>query len=236
MWRIRYFCEHPIIRLSSGGFSFAPYPKRLHAMVQRQPAMMIYSRNKARSLAGVMGNDMHPDGGQRRSLVSRDHPALRDTPVPPESVDANPESGAASQLTEITRRLGIRPKPNTIWVWIIALSPSLQIALHLTLLGFGIQTTWLAIVGVAAIGLVVNLFLAESDQSELRRRGFDDPASKFWALLPPVVYLAIRGNRIFKQASGGLGPFWLHLSQGVIWPSLALVVTLWGGAAMQLSQ
>jgi hypothetical protein len=203
-------------------------------MVQRQSGMKIYSRNKAKSLAGAMGNNMHPDDRQRRSLVSGDHPALRDLSVPTGAVAATPESDEAIHPIERTWRVEIRPKPNTTWAWIIALSPSLQIALHLILLGFGIQTTWVAVFCVAAVGLVVSVFLAEFDQSELHRRGFADPVSRYWALLP-VVYLAVRGNRIFKQASGGLGPFWVHLGQGLTWPLLALVVTLWGGAAMQLS-
>jgi hypothetical protein len=95
--------------------------------------------------------------------------------------------------------------------------------------------SWGEIFGVAGAGLILNVLLANRDIATLEQRGFERLPSKYWALLPPVVYLWMRGSKTFDQSQGGLRPFWALIVQCLAWPLISLLVQLWGGAAEQLS-
>jgi hypothetical protein len=113
---------------------------------------------------------------------------------------------------------------------VISLSPTILIVGTIAWGASGQTVTWLGIFVFAAVGLIVNLFLADRDRSLLINRGFERPASQYLALLPPFVYLAVRGNRVFNQVFTGLRPLWANVAQIVIWPIIATIVQLWGGA------
>lgn len=146
----------------------------------------------------------------------------------PGVTSVEPPEGRAVRLFESEAR--------TWTAWIIALEPTIQIIFWIVVVNAGAQTSWVEIYGVAGLGLVVNLFLADGDIATLDRRGFKRLPSKYWALLPPLVYLWMRGSRTFDQSQGGLRPFWTLVVQCLAWPCIALFVQLWGGAAEQLSQ
>jgi hypothetical protein len=120
--------------------------------------------------------------------------------------------------------------------WLIAFEPTIQIVFWIAVVNNGAPTSWGEIYGIAGLGLILNVFLANSDINKLNRRGFERLPSKYWALLPPLVYLWLRGSRTFDQSHGGLRPFWTLVAQCLAWPFISLFVQLWGGAAEQLSQ
>jgi hypothetical protein len=120
--------------------------------------------------------------------------------------------------------------------WLIALGPTIQIIFWVVVVNTNAPVSWGAIYAVAGLGLILNVFLANSDIATLSRRGFERLPSKYWALLPPLVYLWMRGSRTFDQSQGGLRPFWTLVVQCLAWPLISLFVQLWGGAAEQLTQ
>jgi hypothetical protein len=136
--------------------------------------------------------------------------------------------GRAVRLFESEARTG--------FAWLIALGPTIQILFWIVVVDMNVSTSWTEIYGLAGVGLVVNVFLANSDISVLSNRGFESLPSKYWALLPPLVYLWMRGSRTFDQSQGGLRPFWALVVQCLAWPLISLFVQLWGGAGEQLSQ
>lgn len=95
----------------------------------------------------------------------------------------------------------------TIEAWAIALMPMLQ--LLLSLLVVAAFTTGPSVVFMAAIWLgplPIIVLLALLDARTLRRRGFDNPFSGWWALLSSPVYLVGRAVRLSRVSGAGFGP------------------------------
>ena len=123
---------------------------------------------------------------------------------------------------------------STTWVWLIALSPTVQILFWIVWTSTGQWATWTEVAELALAGLLANLAFAYRDRSLLVQRGFEDAVSPYWALLPPFVYLGWRGNRVFNRTAGGFAPLWAFLGQFAVWFLVSLIAQLWGGAIEQL--
>lgn len=109
--------------------------------------------------------------------------------------------------------------PSNNWAaWSIALMPLAGMA---TNLGVGVAqgfTTWWAIGIVTVLLWVLTVILARVDRRELDAWGFENTASPWLVLLTPPVYLAVRGNRVWKRTGAGFGPFWASVAVIVFIP------------------
>jgi hypothetical protein len=67
-----------------------------------------------------------------------------------------------------------------------------------------------------------------SRRRTLASAGFEGIPSPLFALLPPAIYLGIRGNRLFRATSVGFGPLWVHLLVLLSLPLLVFAADTWG--------
>lgn len=108
-----------------------------------------------------------------------------------------------------------RPRvPSNNWAaWTIAFLPLGQVIINVAIgVASGGQTTW-ANVGIITVALWAGtVTLARVDRRELDAWGFENTASSWLVLLTPPVYLAVRGNRVWRRTTAGLGPFWASLA------------------------
>lgn len=109
--------------------------------------------------------------------------------------------------------------PSNNWAaWSIAFMPLAGVAINL---GIGIAQgfmTWATIGTVSALLLVLSVVLARVDQRELDAWGFENTASPWLVVLTPPVYLAVRGNRVWKRTAAGFGPLWVNIAVLVFIP------------------
>jgi hypothetical protein len=103
--------------------------------------------------------------------------------------------------------------PSNNWAaWSIALMPLAGMA---TNLGVGVAQgfmTWLTIGVVSVLLWGLTVILARVDRRELDAWGFENTASPWLVLLTPPVYLAVRGNRVWKRTGAGFGPLWASVA------------------------
>jgi len=92
----------------------------------------------------------------------------------------------------------------------------------------GTTLTWLLIGALAVVGSLGNVMWAYVDRNVLAGEGFENIPSPLFALLPPAVYLGIRGNRLFREASVGFRPLWVHLLILLSLPLLVYAADTWG--------
>jgi hypothetical protein len=107
---------------------------------------------------------------------------------------------------------------NTRAAWAIALMPLVGMA---TNLGIGVAQgfmTWLTMGVVLVLLWGLTIILARADRRELDAWGFENTASPWLVLLTPPVYLAVRGNRVWKRTGAGFGPFWASIAVLVFIP------------------
>src|SRR5690606_37865537 len=71
---------------------------------------------------------------------------------------------------------------------------------------------------VVALLWTLTVILARADRRELDAWGFENTASPWLVLLTPPVYLAVRGNRVWKRTGAGFGPFWASIAVIVFIP------------------
>jgi hypothetical protein len=117
-----------------------------------------------------------------------------------------------SKVSHPSQRAPWVPRPrvpsNTRAAWAIALMPLAGMAINL---GVGVAQgfmTWFAIGVVSVLLWVLTVILARVDRRELDAWGFENTASPWLVLLTPPVYLAARGNRVWKRTGSGFGPLW----------------------------
>lgn len=127
-----------------------------------------------------------------------------------------------------------RPRvPSNTWAaWSIALMP---LGVLVTNLGIGIAQgfmTWAMIGLVSVLLLALSVIFARVDRRELDAWGYDKTASPWLVLLTPPVYLAVRGNRVWKRTGAGFGPFWASVAAMVSLPmgvvGFGVAGTVWG--------
>lgn len=140
---------------------------------------------------------------------------------------SQPDDFSAYQPTarHPSERVAWTPRPtlpiNTPAAWAIAFTPLVALFFD-----FGIASalngtiSWTIIGVVAAVFGAASVLLARADRRELDAWGFENTASAWWTLLPPPIYLAIRGNRVWKRTAAGLGPFWASIGVLVSIPVL----------------
>jgi hypothetical protein len=109
--------------------------------------------------------------------------------------------------------------PSNNWAaWSIAFMP---LGVVVTNVVIGVAqgfTTWLAIVATTALLLALSVILARADRRELDAWGFENTASPWLVLLAPAVYLAVRGNRVWRRTGAGFGPLWASIAVIVFIP------------------
>ncbi len=121
--------------------------------------------------------------------------------------------------------------PSNNWAaWSLALLP-----VGVVVLSFGIgvlhgMVTWAVIRSVSALLLVLGIVFARADRRILDSWGFENIPSGWWAALTPPVYLALRGNRVWRRTGGGFGPLWVGIAALVMAPvgvvALGVVATV----------
>ncbi len=95
----------------------------------------------------------------------------------------------------------------TIEAWAIALLPMLQLLLSLLVVAAfstGPSVVFMAAIWLGPLPIVVVLALL--DARTLRRRGFENPFSGWWALLTAPIYLVGRAVRLSRVSGAGFGP------------------------------
>jgi hypothetical protein len=116
-------------------------------------------------------------------------------------------------------RVPVLRVPSNNWAaWSIAFMP---VGVVVTNLGVGIAqgfTTWLMIGFTSVLLLALSVILARVDRRELDAWGFENTASPWLVLLTPPVYLAVRGNRVWKRSGAGFGPLWANIALLVLIP------------------
>jgi hypothetical protein len=124
--------------------------------------------------------------------------------------------GPESRVSHPSERAAWVPRPrvpsNNWAAWSIAFMPLAGVA---TNLGIGVAQgfmTWLAIGVVSVLLLVLSVILARVDRRELDAWGYENTASPWLVLLTPPVYLAVRGNRVWKRTAAGFGPLWASVA------------------------
>jgi hypothetical protein len=96
--------------------------------------------------------------------------------------------------------------------------------------------TWLTIGVVSALLLALSVILARVDRRELDAWGYETTASPWLVLLSPPVYLAVRGNRVWKRTGSGFGPFWASAAVLVMTPAGLVGSGILGGIWKELSR
>ena len=102
---------------------------------------------------------------------------------------------------------------NTGGVWIVAFSPILFAILALVTVFLVYQNPTAVgslvpiLYGVAIVLIAIIVFAAARDRQTLFRRGYDNPASFWWALLNPV-YIILRTVRVSHEVHRGSAPLW----------------------------
>lgn len=139
--------------------------------------------------------------------------------------------------SERTPRVPVPRVPSNNWAaWALAATP---LGVVLTNLGIGIAqgfATWLMI-GITSLLLwALGLVLARVDRRELDAWGFENTASPWLVLLTPLVYLAVRGNRVWKRTGAGFGPFWANLALLILIPLGLIASGILGSAWRELSR
>jgi hypothetical protein len=151
------------------------------------------------------------------------------SPVPRASLvpgHVRPEPAAASSAKPAPSRNRAQPRSRSVWV--IAFSPAIELLVLVLLAATGATLTWLLIGALAVVGSLGNAMWALADRTALVGAGFEDIPSPLFALLPPAIYLGIRGNRLFRQASVGFRPLWVHLLILLSLPLLVYAADTWG--------
>ena len=127
-----------------------------------------------------------------------------------------------SKLTHPSERPVWVPRPrvpsNNRAAWAIALMPLAGMATNLGVGAAQGYMTWLMIGVVSALLLALSVILARVDRRELDAWGFENTASPWLVLLTPPVYLAVRGNRVWKRTGAGFGPLWASVAVMVFIP------------------
>jgi hypothetical protein len=122
--------------------------------------------------------------------------------VAPSAIDLAPQPrGAAAPYLDDPFAI---PLPTiTVWSWFIALSPIAAFVAYASLVAVGaVGETWTPIELFFVFGFLVAIFwLAAMDRWRLQQRGFVRPASIFWTLLSPPVYLLVRAASL-KRGDG----------------------------------
>ena len=145
-------------------------------------------------------------------------------------------------ITPATNRRADRPKAlrrlqrgssNTLASWIIAISPLIQLGVHVTAYFVGGYVTWVAVGAIVALMAGTTAVLAWYDGEQLETRGYGKTASPYWALLAPSVYLFVRGQRTSLRNFEGYGPLWGHLLVVFLLAAAYVLLTLFGGAFAQ---
>ena len=104
---------------------------------------------------------------------------------------------------------------HTVEAWAIALLPMLQLLLSLLVVSAFATGPSLAMMAAIWLGpLPIVVVLALLDARRLGRLGLDRPASGWWALAGPIVYLIVRAVRLSRVSGVGFGPVavWLLLT------------------------
>lgn len=148
--------------------------------------------------------------------------------------------GAEPKLSHPSERAAWIPRqrvPSNNWAaWSIALVPLGGVA---TILGIAAAqgfTTWLTIGFVSVLLSALSVILARVDKRHLDAWGFANTASPWWVLLSPPVYLAVRGNRVWKRTSAGFGPLWASVAVLVFIPIGAGAAGVLAGIGVELSR
>jgi hypothetical protein len=122
---------------------------------------------------------------------------------------------------------------NTAGVWIVALSPIYSALLVLVALFLiyqnpsAIEIIYVADVGASGVVAAIIVFAAARDRRALFLRGYDNPASFWWALLNPV-YLIVRTVRVLREVHRGGAPLWTWIGAWIC----AIVLTIVGSVVM----
>ena len=104
---------------------------------------------------------------------------------------------------------------HTVEAWAIALLPMLQLLLSLLVVSAFATGPSLGIMAGIWLGpLPIIVVLALLDARHLAKLGIDRPASPWWALAGPIVYLIVRAVRLSRISGVGFGPVavWLLLT------------------------
>jgi hypothetical protein len=99
-----------------------------------------------------------------------------------------------------------------------------------------VGVTWLLIGSTSVIAAIIGYMLAAADRNELARRGHSGLPEPEWALLAPIAYLVLRSRSTHHDSWDGLTAVWVNLGNLAAVPVIALIVQLWGGAALTLGQ
>jgi hypothetical protein len=150
--------------------------------------------------------------------------------------------------------------PNTIWAWLVALTPILSLigvvvyyaSIGTTLrnlvsisdtgrissgaygLGQVFTPAYFAVLGLSLVSYALNVIFAYLDWRELKARQIPSPFHWAWSFLEaPLVYMIGRSVVVRRRTSRGLGPLWLTIAIIVIGliVSIIEVVTVFASVA-----
>jgi hypothetical protein len=116
----------------------------------------------------------------------------------------------------------------TIWAWLICLIPLMEALIVVAVIFFTTIPILFDTGAVIVAGMFAKLLFAEADMRALERREFSNLPTKYLALLPPVVYLGVRGSRLFDQTHSGLKPFWANIGLMMALPFAYFLLATFG--------
>jgi hypothetical protein len=112
-------------------------------------------------------------------------------------------------------------------VWIIAVTPLLQLVLGLLLLtSLGMNGSQLVYIALIVVPNLLTIGLAYLDQRILRAAGHENTASWLWAILGPPVYLLLRARAVIRETGHGIGPVLVWFADAML--ALASIIAVPG--------
>ena len=114
---------------------------------------------------------------------------------------------------------------NTIWIWILVLSPvvlvialsAVQTAVIQSFVagGLSVEAIVVGAIAVPVLSLAAYITIAYQDQRVLRQWGYTKRTSPWWVLLF-LVYLILRTNRVYRESRHGIAPLITYLVAYVV--------------------
>ena len=112
-------------------------------------------------------------------------------------------------------------------VWIIAVTPLLQLVLGLLLLtSLGMNGSQLIYIALIVVPNLLTIGLAYLDQRALRAAGHEQTASWLWSILGPPVYLLVRARSVIRETGHGIGPVLVWFADAML--ALASIIAVPG--------